>query len=75
MTDKTPDRFYELEAWCNQQAAEIERLLTGLRRAASIDPNSAANYPYRDAFYAVKGVIRATLEGADEQQAGTKAEG
>jgi ubiquitin len=32
MSKPTADRFYEMEAWINQQAAEIERLRAALTK-------------------------------------------
>ena len=38
----SPDRFYELQAWIDQQNVEIERYKTALKEIGDMGPHTAA---------------------------------
>jgi len=51
-----PDRFYEIEAWCNQLEAANERLRAALQRIDGINDNPAVYNPM------IEEVLRRALE-------------
>lgn len=46
--------------------AENERLRNALEKAIAVQINGAANYPYRDGFYAIRAIVEGAL--VDVQQ-------
>lgn len=55
----TPERFYEIEAWCNQQKKEIERLRLGLKMIVAME---------YDAGYEPEDFAAAVLSGDEPQR-------